>query len=204
MPQDFTTPAPEETLQRVAARLRDRNLEAVVVDGPDEARLTVLGMLPEAAEVHSGKSQTLEDAGILQEVRDSGRYHFLRSRLSRMDRKTQADEMRKIAAAPDFMLGSVHALTEDGMLVIVSATGSQLGPLAFGAGKVILVVGSQKIVPDLDTAFRRVHEHVMPWEDARLRAAAGIGTTLGKVLLLEREFSPGRTTVVLVRKPIGI
>jgi hypothetical protein len=204
MPQDFTTPAPEETLQRVAARLRDRNLEAVVVDGPDEARLTVLGMLPEAAEVHSGKSQTLEDAGILQEVRDSGRYHFLRSRLSRMDRKTQADEMRKIAAAPDFMLGSVHALTEDGMLVIVSATGSQLGPLAFGAGKVILVVGSQKIVPDLDTAFRRIHEHVMPWEDARLRAAAGIGTTLGKVLLLEREFSPGRTTVVLVRKPIGI
>jgi hypothetical protein len=204
MPQDFTTPAPEETMQRVAARLRDRNLEAVVVDGPDEARLTVLGMLPEAAEVHSGKSQTLEDAGILQEVRDSGRYHFLRSRLSRMDRKTQADEMRKIAAAPDFMLGSVHALTEDGMLVIVSATGSQLGPLAFGAGKVILVVGSQKIVPDLDTAFRRVHEHVMPWEDARLRAAAGIGTTLGKVLLLEREFSPGRTTVVLVRKPIGI
>jgi hypothetical protein len=204
MPQDFTTPAPEETLQRVAARLRDRNLEAVVVDGPDEAQLTVLGMLPEAAEVHSGKSQTLEDAGILQEVRDSGRYHFLRSRLSRMDRKTQADEMRKIAAAPDFMLGSVHALTEDGVLVIVSATGSQLGPLAFGAGKVILVVGSQKIVPDLDTAFRRVHEHVMPWEDARLRAAAGIGTTLGKVLLLEREFSPGRTTVVLVRKPIGI
>jgi hypothetical protein len=204
MPQDFTTPAPEETLQRVAARLRDRNLAAVVVAGPDEARLTVLGMLPEAAEVHSGKSQTLEDAGILQEVRDSGRYHFLRSRLSRMDRKTQADEMRKIAAAPDFMLGSVHALTEDGMLVIVSATGSQLGPLAFGAGKVILVVGSQKIVPDLDTAFRRIHEHVMPWEDARLRAAAGIGTTLGKVLLLEREFSPGRTTVVLVRKPIGI
>jgi hypothetical protein len=204
MPQDFTTPAPEETLQRVAARLRDRNLEAVVVDGPDEAQLTVLGMLPEAAEVHSGKSQTLEDAGILREIRDSGRYHFLRSRLSRMDRKTQADEMRKIAAAPDFMLGSVHALTEDGVLVIVSATGSQLGPLAFGAGKVILVVGSQKIVPDLDTAFRRIHEHVMPWEDARLRAAAGIGTTLGKVLLLEREFSPGRTTVVLVRKPIGI
>jgi L-lactate utilization protein LutC len=204
MPQDFTSPASEETLHRVAARLRERNLEAVVVDGADEARRAVLERLPEGAEVHSGKSQTLEDAGILQEIRDSGRFDFLRARLSQMDRKTQADEMRKLSAAPDFMLGSAHALTEDGVLVVVSATGSQLGPLAFGAGKVILVVGSQKIVPDLDTAFRRIHEHVMPWEDTRLRAAAGIGTTLAKVLLIEREFSPGRTTVVLVRQPIGI
>ena len=107
-----------------------------------------------------------------------------------MDRKTQADEMRRMSAAPDYMLGSAHAITEDGVVVAVSATGSQLGPLASGAGRVILVVGSQKIVPDLDTAFRRVREHLMPWEDARLRASAGIGTTLGKILLLEREFRP--------------
>ncbi len=204
MAADFTTPASEETLQEVAARLRERNLEAVVVVGPWEARQVVLAMLPLGAEVHSGKSQTLEDTGILAELRDSGRYRFLRTLLSQMDRKTQGAEMRKLSAAPDFMLGSVHAITEDGVLVTVSATGSQLGPYASGAGKVILVVGSQKIVPDLDTAFRRIREHVMPWEDARLRATIGIGTTLAKLLIIEREFSAGRTTVVLVRNPVGI
>jgi L-lactate utilization protein LutC len=204
MPPDFTLAAPEETLQRVAARLRERNIEAVVVDDAQGARLAVLERLPEGAEVHSGKSQTLEDAGILQEVRDSGRYDFLRTHLLKMDRQTQAGEMRKMSAAPDYMLGSAHAITEDGVVVVVSATGSQLGPLAYGAGKVILVVGSQKIVPDLAAADRRIREHVMPWEDARLRATAGIGTTLGKTLVIEREFRPGRTTVVLVRTPIGI
>ena len=204
MAPDYTLPASEEILQRVAVRLRERNLEAVVVDDAPGALRAVLERLPEGAEVHSGKSQTLEEAGILQEVRDSGRYDFLRAHLLKMDRKTQAGEMRRMSAAPDYMLGSVHAITEDGVVVAVSATGSQLGPIASGAGRVILVVGSQKIVPDLDTAFRRVREHVMPWEDARLRASAGIGTTLSKILLLEREFRPGRTTIVLVRTPIGI
>jgi hypothetical protein len=204
MPPDFTLSAPEETLQLVAVRLRERNIEAVVVDDAPGARLAVLERLPEGAEVHSGRSQTLEDAGILQEVRDSGRYNFLRARLLQMDRKTQAGEMRQMSAAPDYMLGSAHAITADGVVVVVSATGSQLGPLAYGAGKVILVVGSQKIVPDLAAAHRRIREHVMPWEDARLRATAGIGTTLGKTLVIEREFRPGRTTVVLVRTPIGI
>ena len=74
-----------------------------------------------------------------------------------MDRETQAREIRKLIASPDFMLGSVNAITEDGVLVVASATASQC-PYANTAGKVILVVGSQKIVPDLDAALRRIRE----------------------------------------------
>jgi acyl-CoA hydrolase len=121
-----------------------------------------------------------------------------------MDRTTQGREIRKLVAAPDVMLGSVQAITDDGGLVVVSYAGSQIGPYASGAGRVILVVGSQKIVSDLDEGLRRAREHVQPYEDADLRAKLGVPTKLAKLLVVFEEPRPGRTTVVLVREPVGI
>jgi hypothetical protein len=121
-----------------------------------------------------------------------------------MDRNTQGDEIRRINSSPDVMLGSVHAVTESGQLVITSASGSQIGPIASGAGHLILVIGSQKIVRDLDSAFRRIEEHVFLWEDARLRELMNIGTKITRTLILDRDFVPGRTTIILVREPIGV
>jgi hypothetical protein len=184
--------------------MRERNIEVVVVDASDQARTFVLEKLPEGAEVHSGKSKTLQDAGIFDAIQDTSRYDALRPRMFTMDRKTQAREIRKLIAGPDFMLGSVNAVTEDGILVAASASSSQLGPYASTAGKVILVVGSQKIVPDLETALRRIRTYVLPWEDAQVRKVMNIGSFVGKILLIEREWVDGRMTVILVRKPIGI
>ena len=158
---EFSKAASEGTIQRVADKLRERNMEVIVVDDGDAARQLVLDRLSPDEEVHSGKSKTLEEAGILKALQEPGRYTFLRDLYMKMDRKTQAREIRKLIAAPDVMLGSVNALTEDGILVDTSATGSQLGPYAAGSGKVILVVGSQKIVPDLDMALKRIHEYVL-------------------------------------------
>ena len=202
--EDFTSPAAEETIQRVAERMRERNIEVVVVDDGDQARKVVLERLPEGAEVHSGKSKTLEDIGVFGDLMEGDTYDFIRKRTMKMDRKTQMREIAKLGATPDYMLGSVHAVTEAGQLVVVSASGSQIGPYASGAQKLILIVGSQKIVPDLDTAFRRVAEYVFPYEDARLREQLGIGTKWARTLILERDFTPGRTTVILVREPVGV
>ncbi len=202
--EDFVSPASEETLQRVAEKLKSRNIEALVVEDGDEARTAVLARLPKGAEVHSGKSKTLQDAGIIDAIHDVTEYDALRPRMLKMDRQTQKREIRKLTAGPDFMLGSVQAVTEDGVLVATSATGSQLGPYANTAGKVILVVGSQKIVPDLETALRRLREYVLPWEDAQVRKVLSSGSFVGKTLIIEREWVEGRMTVVLVRKPIGI
>jgi acyl-CoA hydrolase len=121
-----------------------------------------------------------------------------------MDRETQRREIRKLTAAPDIMLGSVAAVTEDGALVAASAIGSQLSGYAAGAGRLILVVGSQKIVPDLDAALRRIDKVVFPYEDAQVLARLGVHTALLKVLLLYGEWQAGRTTVVLVREPVGV
>jgi acyl-CoA hydrolase len=200
---EFTASATPAALEAVAERLRERNFEAIIVGGASEARAAVLGRIPDGAQVHSGKSKTLEDIGVFKELMESDRYDFVRKRTFKMDRKTQMREINQMSATPDYMLGSVQALTEAGQLVVASASGSQIGPYASGAGKLILVVGSQKIVPSLDAALRRITDHVMPYEDARLREQMGIGTKLTRILILERDYSPGRTTVILVRDPVG-
>jgi L-lactate utilization protein LutC len=193
-----------DRLERVAEILRSNNIEVVIVDTGAEARTEVLARIPEGAEVHSGKSQTIEELGLFVDLMESGKYDAIRPRLTAMDRKTQAREMRKLGAAPDYEVGSVAAITEDGALVTASATGNQIAAYAGGAGRVILVVGSQKIVPDLDAAFRRIHEIVFPWENARVQERMGVDTKLEKVLVMYGEWNPGRTTVVLVREPVGI
>jgi hypothetical protein len=193
-----------DRIEQVAAALRSHNIETIVVDSGEDARKVVLGMIPEGAEVHSGKSKTLEDVGLFGELVESGHYDALRPRYFAMDRKTQGREIRKLIAAPDYMLGSVAAVTEDGTLVAASATGSQLGAYVSGAGRLILVVGSQKIVSGLDAALRRINEVVLPYENAQVREKLGVDTALEKVLLLYGEWRPGRTTVVLVREPVGI
>ena len=196
--------ASDQLLERVAAALRTHNIETIVVDTGAEARDLVLGLIPEGAEVHSGKSKTLEDIGLYAAIAESGRYDALRPRMVKMDRATQGREIRKLVAAPDFMLGSVAAITEDGTLVAASATGSQLGPYSAGAGRLILIVGSQKIVPDLDAALRRIKVVVFPWENAQVRERLGVDTVLEKILLIYGEWLAGRTTVVLVREPVGV
>jgi len=145
----------------------------------------------------------LQDSGITEEIETSGRYKPLRPRVFSMDRATQADEIRRLTASPDVMLGSVHAVTETGSLVAASASGSQLGPYVSGAGKVILVVGTQKIVPDLEDALRRIDEYVFPLEDARAQAAYGVHSGVNKVLIVNREWIPDRITVVLCDQALG-
>ena len=201
---NFVAPASEQMLQRVVAKLKERNMEAVIVETGADARSLVAQRLPPGAEVHSGKSRTLQDAGIFDLISDEKKYDFLRPRYMKMDRQTQAREIRKLIAGPDYMLGSVAAVTEDGVLVAGSATASQLGPYAYTSGKVILVVGSQKIVPDLETALRRIREHVLPWEDQQVRAMVPTGSFVGKILIIEREWISGRIEVIIVRQPIGI
>ena len=191
-------------LEAVAQRLRERNFEVVIVDNGEQAKTEVLKRIPEGASIHSGKSKTLEDIGLFKELMENERYDFIRRRTMKMDLRTQRAEINKMSAAPDVMVNSAHALTEAGQIVITSASGSQIGPIASGARHLILVIGSQKIVPDLDAAFRRITDVVFPYEDARLREQLGVGTMIARTLILERDFMPGRTTVILVREPVGV
>jgi hypothetical protein len=200
---DFKVPATEATIQKVVSALRANNIDIRVVDTGEEAKRLVLELIPEGAEVHAAKSKTLQDLGLF-EIFESGNYEWLRGRYLKMDRKTQGREIRKLIGAPDYMLGSVQAVTEGGDLVAVSASASQLGPYASGAGRLIMVVGSQKIVPDLDAALDRIEKEVFPYEDAMVRERLNMSTFVGKILIIRREWVDDRITVILVREAVGV
>ena len=204
MAQQIATDAVSERIERAASALRSHNIEVEIVDTGAEGRDRVLELVPKGAEVHSGKSKTLEDIGLASLIHDSDLYDSLRPRYMKMDRNTQGREIRKLIAAPDIMLGSPQAITEEGELVFASATGSQLGPVVSGAGRVILVAGVHKIVRDLPEALERIRNVVFPWEDARVRERLKVGTALHKLVILRGEWQPGRTTLVLVREPVGV
>jgi hypothetical protein len=199
----FGTVADDDRVKRTAAALEANGIKVLRAADGAEAKRIVLGLIPDGSQVHHGASQTLEASGITEDIEKSGRYDHLRPRIWSMDRQTQADEIRRLSVAPDVMLGSVHAVTETGALVAASMSGSQLGPYASGAGRVILVVGTQKIVSDVEEGLRRIDEYSFPLEDARAQAAYGIRSAVNKVLIINREVNPGRITVVLVDEVLG-
>jgi hypothetical protein len=199
----FAAPAEDARVRRTAAALEANGMTVLRAPNGAEAKRIVLDLIPAGSQVHHGASQSLEASGIADEMERSGRYEPLRPLVLSMDRATQADEIRRLTASPGVMLGSVHAVTETGSLVAASASGSQLGPYVSGAGKVILLVGTQKIVPDLHDALRRIDEYVFPLEDARAQAAYGVHSGVNKVLIVNREWTPGRITVVLCDEALG-
>src|SRR5438552_12276846 len=203
MSRRWATKADDVRVKRTIAALEANGITALRAANLAEARRLVLDLIPEGSEVHSGASQSLELAGVRDEIEESGRYEPLRPRIWSMDRNTQGDEIRRLGAAPDVMLGSVHAVTETGSLLAASMSGSQLGPYVSGAGRVILVVGTQKIVPDLEQGLRRINEYAWRLEDARAQAAYGIHSAVNKVVIINREITPGRITVVLVDEVLG-
>jgi LUD domain len=192
----------DETLADTLGALEARGFGAEVVDDLDAARRAVLARIPEGSSVMTYPSVTLEETGIARAIEDGGPYDSARTKLLALDRATQMQEIKAIMVLPDFALGSVHAITRDGTLVIASALGSQLAAHAWGAAKVIFVVGAQKLVPDLDAAQERIYEHSLKLEDARTLEAYGANSRVGKILQIHQE-DPGRIHVVMIRRPVG-
>ncbi len=199
---DFERPADRAQLERTVAALGARGFKAQIADNPEHARQLVLDSIPEGSEVHIALSETLRELGITQEIDESGRYESIRARLSTLDRATQGREMRKLGAAPDYIVGSAHAITDDGQIVVDSGSGSQLGAYAYAGGNVILVVGDQKLVRNLEEGLRRVREYSLPREYVRMQEAGFSGSLLAKTLIIHNEPS-GRISVILVPERLG-
>jgi acyl-CoA hydrolase len=192
-PDRFTTLPDEQTLGAAVTALEEHGFSVEVVDSLGAAREAVLARIPHGSSVMTNTSVTLADTGIADAINDGGPYESARN---------QAQQMKAIGGQPDYALGSVHAITQDGTLVIASASGSQLASYAWGAANVIFVVGAQKLVPTLEAAHERVYQHSLVLEDARAQAAYGQHSSVGKILEIHQEL-PGRIHVVLIRQLVG-
>jgi hypothetical protein len=201
---DFNTIPNQEVLTKVSESLKANGIETIIAENSTDAKAKALAFIPEGSEVFTMTSKTLEAIDILSELNESGKYNSVRTMLNGMDGKTQGREMRKLGAAPDFAIGSVHAVTENGEIFIASNTGSQLPAYAYGAGTVVWVIGAQKIVKDKEEAMKRVYEYVLPLESERAHQAYGIpGSAVNKMLVINKEGNPERLKVVLVKESLG-
>ena len=197
----FAKLADDDQIERTAKALEANGIKVVVAEDEEDAKAALWKLLPEGAEVFTNTSRTLDAMGVPAEV--DQRYDSVRVKLSKMDRATQTRDMVKLGATPEYMVGSVHAVTENGTVLVASNTGSQLSGYVASAAHVIWVVGTQKIVPDIDTAMQRIREYTFPLEDQRAQEAYGLHSFISKLLIVNREIMPGRTSMILVKKNLG-
>ena len=201
--EEYAKQATDEKIERTSKALEANGIQTLIAETGAEAKRLFLELIPEGSEIFLSSSVTLEQLGIVADVDQSGKFDAVRPRMYAMNRETQGREIRKLIAAPDFAAGSVHAVTEDGHVLIASATGSQLGPYASGAGKVIWVVGAQKIVKDLNDGLRRLNEHVVPLEEEHMQQLYKVSTAVNEMLIVNRATRPGRITMILVKEELG-
>ena len=201
-PGRFTTLPDEHMLAATVTALEEHGFSVEVVDDLDAARQAVLARVPRGSSVMTNTSVTLAETGITDAINENGHYDSARARMAELDFATQLREMKAIGGQPDYALGSVHAVTRDGTLVIASASGSQLASYAWGAANVIFVVGAQKLVPTPEAARERVYSHSLVLEDARAVVAYGQHSSVGKILEIHSEL-PGRIHIVLIRQAVG-
>ncbi len=200
----YNTLASEQSLQATVAALKTNNIESFVVDSGEAAKQKVKELLPQGAEVMTMTSVTLDSAGISQEINESGTYNSVKSELMKLDRATDSLKMQKLGSAPEWAIGSVHAVTEEGHVMIASNTGSQLPAYAYGSGHVIWVVGTQKIVKNMEDGLKRIYEYVLPLESERAKKAYGVpGSYVSKLLVINKELMPGRVTIIFVKEQLG-
>lgn len=201
--KEFAELATDEQIERAAKALEANNIHTLIAENGEEAKRLFFELVPDGSEIFLGASVTLETLGIQDETDKSGRFDALRPKMFAMNRETQGREIRKLGSAPDYAAGSVQAVTEGGQVLIASNSGSQLGPYASGAGKVIWVVGAQKIVKDLIEGLRRIEEYTYPLEEEHMQQLYGVGTHINKILIVNAELRPNRITMIIVKEELG-
>lgn len=193
-----------DVIEKTADALRANNFDVEIVEDGGAAREKVLKLIPKGAEVMTMTSETLETVGIASAINESAKYEAVKPKLYALNRERDGLKMQKMGAAPEWVVGSVHALTQDGKAVIASNTGSQLSAYAYGSLHVVWIVGAQKIVKDLDSAFSRLDQYTLPLEADRASKAYGMpGSYVSKLLVINQEVVQDRIKIIIVKEELG-
>lgn len=204
MEDNFEKLATDEVIEKTSKALKQNGMKVTIVNSGEEALEEALKLIPKGAEVLTATSMTTDTIGLTKIINDSGDYDAIKPKLMTMNRETQNSQMQKLGAAPDYVVGSVHAINEHGHAFIASNSGSQLPSYAYGASKVIWIVSTKKLVKNHDDALNRIYQHVLPQEAERARKAYGAsGSNVSKLLILNKENTPNRINIILVKENLG-
>ncbi len=202
---DFNQLATKETIEQVIENLKNRGITAMLVETKEQALEKIKELIPQGVSVMTGSSTTLNQIGFTDLLISKNHpWKNLKDEIVNESDSQKQNELRKNSVLADYFLGSVHAVTKDGEILVASATGSQIPSYAFSSDNVIWVVSTKKIVNNLDEAFQRVKEHVYPLEDQRMKNNGHEGSVIGKWFILEREILPNRKiTLIFVNEDLG-
>lgn len=202
---NYTKLADQETIEKTIKALTERGITAEIAETRQDAKKRVLELIPEGSEVMTATSTTLDQLGLTSELNDSGKFNSTKKELKELNRETDNRRMQQIGAAPEFIVGSIHAVTEEGVVFDASNSGSQLPGYSYGADKVIWVVSTKKIVPDNDSALKRIYDHILPLESERANKAYNIstGSYVSKILIINKEKNPNRIKLIFVKEDLG-
>ncbi len=191
-------------IEKTKDALTTNGMTAEIVNSGADAKKRALELIPEEAEILTNSSVTLDTIGLSQEINESGKYNSVKNALMKLNRETDYLKMQKLGAAPEYAIGSVHAVTQDGKVVIASNSGSQLPGYAYGSNKVIWIVSAKKITKNLDEAFKRIYDYILPLESERVKKVYGMPhSNVSKLLIINKETNPERIVLILVKEDLG-
>ena len=198
-----TAPASAESIQRTIEGLAARNVEAFLVESREAALAKIQELVPEGSEVFVNTSETLDTIGYTEFMHGNGKYLNLHDQMMAQPDPAAQREFRRKTTTADYFVGSVQAIAETGEIVIASSSGSQIGAYSYGARRVILVAGTQKICPSLAEAEARTRGWTLELHDRWLEGRGVAPTPIGKFLVMEHEPVAGRISMVLVTESLG-
>lgn len=203
--KDFSQLADDETINAAKKSLETNGFKVYVAENGNDAKKHALSLIPHGGEVMTATSRTLDSLGLTTIVNESGEYKSVKSELNKLNRETDNLLMQKLGAAPEYIIGSVHAVTIDGKVMIASNTGSQMPGYVYGSPHVIWVVSTKKIVTNLEEGFKRIYEYILPQEDKRLKEQYGpqVHSEVRKLLIVNSEINKDRITIIFVKEPLG-
>lgn len=200
---NYSTLASENDVKKTIKNLKNNGMSALFVQTSKDALKEILKFVPKGSEVMTATSVTLDQIGATTEF-NSNKFKSVKNELAKLDRKTDHLAMQRLGAAPEYVIGSVHAITMDGKVIIASNTGSQLPAYAYGSSKVIWVVSTKKITNDLEDGLKRINEHVLPLESVRVQKAYGmLESEVKKLLIINKELDPERIKIIFVNEDLG-
>jgi hypothetical protein len=199
---DWTKLADEITVRKVADALSKRGIRVRIAENKREVMEQVMNLIPRHAELTTANSITLDQIGMNDAIMN-GEFVSLKEMLDVEGSAYVRNDAWRKAVTPQYGVGSVHAITENGEMVVASSSGSQLSFYAYTAEKLVLVVGTQKIVKDLNQAIDRVYQFALPLVTEQEARMGVVGTDVNKILIVEKEHILDRTTVVLVKERLG-
>ena len=194
----------KKELEALSLKMKERNFEVEIVASKEEALEAVKNSLPKGVEVMTGSSTTLKEIGFMDYLSSKeSKVVSLQEKINEENDQQKRQDLRRNSVTAEYFVSSVNALTEEGIIVAVDASGSRVGAMLFAAEKLILVIGAQKITKNVEEAMRRIRDYVFPKENERAMAAYGVNSSLNKWIILERESFPSRVKVILVEEALG-